>query len=90
MTPSKKAFFECRAEETLTALHKRFLKHWGYLKNKRFLNRLWKIFLTDYVEYVKFECGYKVRIPGSYDVIQLNSDYEIQNFWHVDAVTARD
>jgi hypothetical protein len=88
MARNKKAPFEYRADETLAAVHKRFLKHWNYLKNKRFLNRLWKLFLTDYVEYVKFECGYLVRIPGSYDVIQLGEDYEITNYWHIDPVGA--
>jgi len=85
---NEKAPFEFRAEKSLAALHKRFLNHWGYLKNKRFLNRLWKLFLTDYVEYVRFESGYMVRIPGSYYSIRLNEDYEISHYWHLDPVVA--
>jgi hypothetical protein len=62
---------------TLAQVKSKFEQHYSYLKDKRFLNRLRKLLLTDEATYIDFEEGKRIDLPGSDLTLRLGDDGEI-------------
>jgi len=62
---------------TFEQLEAKFEKHYSYLKDKRFLNRLWKLFVTDEATYIDMEDGKQIDLPGSDYTLRFDDDGEI-------------
>ena len=71
-----KAFYYTN-KMTLAQVKAKFEKHYSYLKDKRFLNRLWKLAVTDEMTYLDFEEGRRIDLPGSDYTLRLGDDGEI-------------
>jgi hypothetical protein len=62
---------------TLEQVKAKFEQHFSYLKDKRFLNRLWKLWVTDEATFIDLEDGKRIDLLGSDYTLRFDDAGEI-------------